>query len=91
MRTLGDAARGDGDCCLTGGAAARAHRLARAATLEVDLRLEPEQDELLRAFPTVNDEPSRALNSLTEPGRCCDPRLPFVSRRLGTTRRERKR
>lgn len=54
MRALGAAAAHDGDCYLTGGATAVLLGW-RATTLDVDLRLEPEQDELLRALVQIKD------------------------------------
>jgi hypothetical protein len=55
MRALGEAARGDGDCYLTGGATAVLIGW-RSATLDVDIQLEPEQDEVLRAIPKIKNE-----------------------------------
>jgi hypothetical protein len=55
MRSLGDAAARDGSCYLTGGATAVLLGW-RATTLDVDIRLEPEQDELLRALVRIKDE-----------------------------------
>ena len=55
IRALGDVAPHDGTCYLAGGATAVL--LAwRATTLDVDLRLEPEQDEVLRAIPRLKEE-----------------------------------
>ena len=54
IRALGDAAPRDGDCYLTGGATAVLLGW-RATTLDVDIRLEPEQDELLRALVKIKD------------------------------------
>ena len=55
IRALGDAAPRDGDCYLTGGATAVLLGW-RATTLDVDIRLEPEQDELLRALVRIKEE-----------------------------------
>jgi hypothetical protein len=55
MRALGDAAGQEGVCYLTGGATAVLFGW-RATTLDVDIRLEPEQDEALRALPRIKEE-----------------------------------
>jgi len=55
MRALGAAAERDGDCYLAGGATAVLVGW-RATTIDVDLRLEPEQDGVLRALPRLKDE-----------------------------------
>jgi hypothetical protein len=55
MRALGDAARSEGDCYLTGGATAVLVGW-RATTVDVDILLEPEQDEALRALPSIKEE-----------------------------------
>jgi uncharacterized nucleotidyltransferase DUF6036 len=55
MRALGHAAVADGDCYLAGGATAVLLGW-RATTLDVDLRLEPEQDELFGAIASLKDE-----------------------------------
>lgn len=55
MRAAGAAAARDGVCYLTGGATAVLIGW-RATTIDVDIRLEPEQDELLRALPRIKDE-----------------------------------
>jgi hypothetical protein len=52
---LGEAAGRDGDCYLAGGATAVLLGW-RATTIDVDLRLEPEQDEVLRALPRLKEE-----------------------------------
>jgi hypothetical protein len=54
MQALG-AAAADGECYLTGGATAVLVGW-RATTLDVDIKLEPEQDEALRALPRIKDE-----------------------------------
>jgi len=55
MHALGEAASDDADCFLTGGATAVLLGW-RATTLDVDIRLEPERDEVLRAIPAIKDE-----------------------------------
>jgi Nucleotidyltransferase of unknown function (DUF6036) len=55
MRALGDAASRDGECFLTGGATAVLLGW-RPTTLDVDIRLEPEQDDVMRAIPRIKDE-----------------------------------
>jgi hypothetical protein len=55
MRALGQAARVDGDCYLTGGTTAVLIGW-RPTTLDVDIELEPDQDEVLRALPSIKDE-----------------------------------
>lgn len=66
MRALGAAAPREGDCYLTGGATAVLLGW-RAATVDVDVRLEPDQDEVLRALPALKEE--LALNvELASPG-----------------------
>ena len=55
MRALGNAAGSDSDCYLTGGATAVLLGW-RSTTLDVDIKLDPEQDEVLRALPTIKDE-----------------------------------
>jgi hypothetical protein len=55
MRGLGDAAERDGDCYLTGGATAVLVGW-RSTTIDVDLRFEPEQDEVLRALTRLKDQ-----------------------------------
>ena len=55
IEALGHAARSEGDCYLTGGATAVLLGW-RPTTLDVDIRLEPEQDEALRALPRIKDE-----------------------------------
>ena len=54
-RELGRVARGDTTLYLTGGATAVIEGW-RASTVDVDLRLEPESDELLKRIATVKDE-----------------------------------
>jgi hypothetical protein len=55
IRALGEAAPDEGVCYLAGGATAVLLGW-RATTLDVDLRLEPEQDEVLRAVPRLKEE-----------------------------------
>ncbi|MFN2472183.1 MAG: DUF6036 family nucleotidyltransferase [Gaiellaceae bacterium] len=55
MQALGRVATADGTCYLTGGATAVLHGW-RAATLDVDIALDPEQDEVLRALPALKEE-----------------------------------
>jgi hypothetical protein len=54
MRALGEAARDDGECYLTGGATAVSVD-GTSPTLGVDIKLDPEHDELLRALPHIKD------------------------------------
>jgi hypothetical protein len=55
MEALGKAATSDGDCYLTGGATAVLVGW-RPTTLDVDIKLDPEQDAVLRALPSIKDE-----------------------------------
>lgn len=55
MRAAGAAAASDGACYLAGGATAVLFGW-RATTIDVDIDLEPEQDELLRALPAIKNE-----------------------------------
>ena len=55
MQALGAAAPEEGVCYLVGGGTAVLLGW-RATTIDVDIELEPEQDELLRALPTIKDE-----------------------------------
>jgi hypothetical protein len=55
MRAAGRAAEQEGVCYLVGGATAVLVGW-RETTVDVDLRLEPEQDALLRALPSIKDE-----------------------------------
>lgn len=55
MRAAGAAARREGVCYLTGGATAVLYGW-RSTTVDVDIALEPEQDELLRELPRIKDE-----------------------------------
>lgn len=55
MQALGRAARADGDCYLTGGATAVLLGW-RPTTLDVDIDLAPDQDDVLRALPAIKDD-----------------------------------
>ena len=55
MRAAGAAAAREGVCYLTGGATAVLLGW-RASTIDVDIRLEPEQDELMRELPRIKNE-----------------------------------
>jgi hypothetical protein len=55
MRRLGAVAAGDAECFLAGGATAVLLGW-RASTIDVDLHLVPERDEVLRAIPFLKDE-----------------------------------
>ena len=55
MRALGGAASSEGECFLTGGATAVLLGW-RPTTIDVDIRLEPEQDDILRALPRIKEE-----------------------------------
>ena len=55
MRAAGAAARREGVCYLTGGATAVLLGW-RGATLDIDVRLEPEQDELMRRLPAIKHD-----------------------------------
>jgi hypothetical protein len=84
MRAFGRAAPAEGTCYLTGGATAVLVGW-RATTVDVDIALEPEQDELLRALPRVKEE-LRVNVELASPGDFVplpagwDDRSPFVAR-----------
>ncbi|MGH3092936.1 MAG: DUF6036 family nucleotidyltransferase, partial [Gaiellaceae bacterium] len=55
MRALGAEAREEGAVYLTGGATAVLHGW-RATTIDVDVKLVPESDSVLRALPRLKDE-----------------------------------
>ena len=55
MRAFGAAAHREGDCYLTGGATAVLLGW-RSTTLDVDIKLEPEQDDALRELPRIKEE-----------------------------------
>jgi hypothetical protein len=55
LRALGEAARERGTVYLTGGTTALLHGW-RSSTVDVDLKLEPESDSLLRALPRLKEE-----------------------------------
>src|SRR3954469_19806284 len=84
MAVLGHAARHDGVCYLVGGATAVLLGW-RATTIDVDLRLEPEQDDVLRALPRLKEELSTNVE-LASPAdfiplpRSWRERIPLVER-----------
>jgi hypothetical protein len=55
MRSLGRAAKGKGRVDLTGGATAVLHGW-RATTIDVDIKLIPDRDELLREIPRLKEK-----------------------------------
>lgn len=55
MQAAGRAAAREGECYFTGGATAVLVGW-RATTVDVDIALDPEQDELLRELPRIKDE-----------------------------------
>jgi hypothetical protein len=55
MRALGRAAKGEGRVYLTGGATAVLYGW-RATTIDVDIKLIPDRDELLREIPRLKEE-----------------------------------
>jgi hypothetical protein len=55
MRALGQAARVEGRAYLTGGATAVLHGW-RATTIDIDIKLIPDRDELLREIPRLKEE-----------------------------------
>ena len=55
MGALGAAARHDGVCYLVGGATAVLFGW-RSTTVDIDVKLEPEHEELLRALPSIKEE-----------------------------------
>jgi hypothetical protein len=55
MQALGSAAPHEGTCYLVGGGTAVVLGW-RPTTIDVDIELDPEQDELLRALPAIKDE-----------------------------------
>ena len=66
LRALGEHAGRDGACYLTGGATAVLLGW-RTTTVDVDIKLVPEQDEVLRALPRLKDE-LRTNVELVSPG-----------------------
>jgi hypothetical protein len=54
LKALGQAAKGEMTVYLTGGATAVLHGWRRS-TVDVDLKLEPERDDVLRAFPALKE------------------------------------
>lgn len=55
MRAAGAAAAHDGTCYLAGGATAVLLGW-RGTTIDIDIALEPEQDELMRTLPSIKNE-----------------------------------
>jgi hypothetical protein len=55
LRALGDSSRGEATVYLTGGATAVLVGW-RSGTVDVDLKLEPDRDEILRAIPRLKEE-----------------------------------
>ncbi len=55
MRALGRAAREPATVYLTGGATAVLHGW-RATTLDVDVKIIPDRDEVLRSIPRIKEE-----------------------------------
>jgi len=55
FRALGQEARGESRVYLTGGASALLFEW-RQSTIDVDLKIEPERDEVLRAIPQLKDQ-----------------------------------
>lgn len=55
LQTLGRAAHGESRVYLTGGASAVLLQW-RPSTIDVDLKMEPERDEVLRAIPEIKDD-----------------------------------
>jgi hypothetical protein len=55
MQAVGEAAAQDGVCYLIGGATAVLLGW-RPTTIDVDIELEPEQDEVLRALPAIKEQ-----------------------------------
>lgn len=55
LRALGESARGETTVYLTGGATAVLGGW-RSGTIDVDLKLDPERDEILRALPRLKEE-----------------------------------
>ncbi len=55
LRALGASARAETTAYLTGGATALLYGW-RAGTIDVDLKLEPDRDEVLRALPRLKEE-----------------------------------
>ena len=66
LRALGEHAAREGACYLTGGATAVLLGW-RTTTVDVDMKLVPEQDEVLRALPRLKDE-LRTNVELVSPG-----------------------
>lgn len=66
MRELGAVARDEAAVYFTGGATAVLHGW-RGSTVDIDIALEPERDDLLRALPRLKDE-LRVNVELASPG-----------------------
>ena len=66
MRALGAEADSDGAAYLTGGATAVLFGW-RAATIDVDVKLVPESDRLLRSLPRIKDELSINVELVSPP------------------------
>ena len=84
MHAAGQAADTDGVCYFTGGATAVLLGW-RASTVDLDLKLEPEQDAVMRALPAIKDELSVNVE-LASPAEFIplppgwEDRSPFVAR-----------
>lgn len=84
MRKLGDEARAESRVYFTGGATAVLHGW-RASTLDVDIKLMPERDELFRAIPALKEQ-LRLNVELASPADFIpvrpdwESRSPFISR-----------
>lgn len=55
LNALGETAKGETTVYLTGGATALLHGW-RSSTIDVDIKLEPDRDEVLRALPRLKEE-----------------------------------
>jgi Nucleotidyltransferase of unknown function (DUF6036) len=89
MRALGEEAENDATCYLTGGATAVLLGW-RHTTIDVDVKLVPEQDRLLRSLPRIKDE-LRVNVELASPmdfipvPKGWEERSPFETREQGVT------
>jgi len=72
MRALGQAAKSEGRVYLTGGATAVLHGW-RESTIDIDIKVVPDNDELLREIPKLKER----LN-LNPPIHHADPSAPVV-------------
>jgi len=84
LKAFGAAARGEATVYLVGGATAVLHGW-RAGTIDVDLKLEPDRDELLRALPRLKEELERNVELASPDGFLPElpgwrDRSPFVAR-----------